>query len=264
MSVTYVILTHRCNLSCPHCDLREQSDSFNEDKFFDVCKTLTGDIVLFGGEPFLFKDRLFKVLTLNPKITSISSNMLLWDYDIKCFLKHYPNVEIASSWNPKRFTKKQYSLWLSNLKDAGIVTNINITLTDDLYSFDFDAFMNVIKDLDAIPSILTISFEPLVPDYNCESGDVFLSKVYEEMKSLRIKMDLNKIFGKKYCGGIKTLLPSGNIINDCPQWYVKNHIMLKECMSCDLIKICKPCKKICHCSFPKKFYNKLKAEGVIE
>ena len=68
---------------------------------------------------------------------------------------------------------------------------------------------------------------------------------------------------KKYCGGIKTLLPNGNLVDGCPQWYVENQKMQKECFGCKLLPICKPCKKIIGCSFPKNFYNKLKLENIV-
>lgn len=263
MSVTYVIPTHHCNLNCPHCDLKLRTDNFNAELFYDTLTKLDGEIIIFGGEPLLYKDKLRKLLSLNKHITSISSNMLLWDNEIEQILKPYPKITIASSWNPHRFTEEQYSLWLTNLKKANIVNNINITLTDDLYDYDINLLLKVIRDIDDIASIKTISFEPLVPNYDNARGDQFLCKIYDLIKGYRVKIDLRKIFGKKYCRGIYTLLPSGKLIKDCPQWYITNHTLLKECLDCKLIKICKPCKKICSCSFPKQFYDKLQHEGIL-
>jgi sulfatase maturation enzyme AslB (radical SAM superfamily) len=243
--------------------LRLQSDNFNEEKFFENYRKLSGEIILFGGEPLLNFERVRQLLSSNRNVVTISSNMLLWNDAYKELLSNYPNIEIASSWNPFRFTEEQYKLWLKNIKDSARVTNINITLTKDLFEYDWTAFIRVLQDLDSIDCIKYISFEPLVPDYDSYAGDVFLCKCYDIFKSLRIQIDLRKIFGKKYCKGIQTLLPSGSIINDCPQWYVQNHTLLKECFDCSLIRICKPCKKICACSFPKNFYDKLKNEGLL-
>lgn len=263
MPINYVIYTHKCNLTCSHCDLRLQEDNFNENEFMKQYRGLSGEIILFGGEPLLNFDKLKLLLESNPNVTTISSNMLLWNNKYKDLLSNYPKIEMASSWNPSRFDEDQYLLWLKNIADSNRTTNINITLTDDLYEYDWDTFVNVLEDLNRVECVKHISFEPLIPDYNCTSGDEFLCKCYDVFKHLRIAIDLRKIFGKKYCKGIQTLLPSGQLINDCPQWYVHNHTMLEKCFDCDLVRICKPCKKICNCSFPRKFYLKLQNEGIL-
>lgn len=263
MALTYVIYTHKCNLHCDHCDIRLRPDNFDLNSFLSKYQDIDTDIVLFGGEPLLKFDLLKTLLENNRNVTSISSNMLLWDNNYKSLLENYPKVHISSSWNPGRFTQEQYLLWLKNLNDSQLVTEINITLTKDLFELPEDAIINLFSDLDKINSLQFIAFEPLVPDYNSAEGDEFLCKIYDKIKNFRIKLDLNKIFGKKYCGGIKTLLPNGNLVDGCPQWYVENRKMQKECFDCKLLPICKPCKKIIGCSFPKNFYNKLKLENSI-
>lgn len=263
MALTYVIYTHRCNLQCDHCDIRLRPDNFNIDSFLSAYKNIDTDIVLFGGEPLLNIDLLETLLYDNLNVSSISSNMLLWNSDYKTLLKNYPKIHISSSWNPGRFTEEQYSLWLKNLNDSQLVTEVNITLTKDLFELPEEVIVNLFSDLDKIDSMQFVAFEPLVPDYDSIEGDKFLCRIYDKIKKFRIKIDLNKTFGKKYCGGIKTLLPDGNLVNGCPQWYIENQKMQKECFGCKLLNICKPCKKVIGCSFPKNFYNKLKSENVI-
>ena len=34
----YVIPSYKCNLNCPHCDIHNYKDTFNEDDFFNTLK----------------------------------------------------------------------------------------------------------------------------------------------------------------------------------------------------------------------------------
>lgn len=256
--VVYVIYTHKCNLSCPHCTIKNIKENFDEEKFWSTYKNINSEIIIFGGEPFLDKKKLKKLLDLNNNVSTISSNMILWDKDIENILADYPKVGIGSSWNPRRFTESQYNLWLKNLHDSNRVGNINITLTEDLFSYDFNQLIKILNDINEVKSINTVCFEPLVPDYNPKKGDEFLCRIYDVFKTLRIKIDLLKLFSRKYCGSTKTLLPSGDLINDCPQSDIRNLDTFKECFNCPYYKICKPCRKLSTCWFPKNFYELIK------
>lgn len=255
----YVIVTNECDLSCPHCDIKSLSkDNFNEEIFMNILKEFNGDIILFGGEPTLHKDRLLKILSLD-KATSISTNLVNLDDDIIPYLK---DLYIATSWNFYRFNPIQCYLWLNNLKRLhanNISCRVLITLTKDLIESDVNEFIDMIKVWDkeyhAIDSIL---FEQLIdenmsPEFY-EQVDEWLCKVHNlwEIHSIGIKnLIMNKIdYWYCDCENIYTLHPDGKITNGCPHKssvYVPN-----ECLICPQSDKCKPCRLQKHCTYPRR------------
>ena len=143
MSKLYIIPNFACNLSCPHCELHLRKDDFNENSFYKVfSETNFSENVLFGGEPLLHKDRYLKLIDSN-KITSISTNLLLLDENIIKILKQ-KEISIATSWNLQRFTDKQYTLWLNNLKlleKYDMKCIVLITMTKDLIDLEISSFL---------------------------------------------------------------------------------------------------------------------------
>ena len=72
----YVIPTYKCNLSCSHCDLHKRDIAFKAKSFLKQLNNIEAkEVILFGGEPSFYQDRLAKCLKTN-KITSISTNLL--------------------------------------------------------------------------------------------------------------------------------------------------------------------------------------------
>ena len=58
MKELYAVLTNQCNLSCPHCDIKSSElDDYNKELFLNAIKEFDGNIILFGGEPTLYKNR---------------------------------------------------------------------------------------------------------------------------------------------------------------------------------------------------------------
>ena len=260
MKTLYIIPTYHCNLKCPHCDLHLKNDDFDE-SFFNVLKNAdVGFGILFGGEPTLYRDRLIKCLETN-KIQSISTNLLNLDDELLSLYKEY-DLSIATSWNPQRFSEKQYQLWLNHLQllfDNDLSCIIMITLTEDLLIYkDFEKHL---KEWDKIKSISGILFEPLL-DYNMEKdlhqrADEWLCQVYINWNYTFENMIVNRVKNWNCdCSDIWTLNPNGKLNKGCPQR--EKEYVLKECLSCKLAGICKPCNLQHLCSFPKKLYERVK------
>ena len=55
MSTIYALLTRRCNLTCPYCDVKDVNDNYDHEKFINVLRSFNGGITLFGGEPTLYR-----------------------------------------------------------------------------------------------------------------------------------------------------------------------------------------------------------------
>jgi sulfatase maturation enzyme AslB (radical SAM superfamily) len=214
---------------------------------------------LFGGEPTLYRDRLIKCLKTN-KIHSISTNLLNLDDELISLYKDY-NLSIATSWNPKRFTEKQYNIWLNNLKllsDNNLSCIILITLTEDLLVYN--DFRNNLEEWDKIKSVKGILFEPLL-DYNMSNdlhqrADDWLCNLYNNWLYSFENMIVDRV--KHWncdCSDVWTLNPNGKISKGCPQ--NEKEFVLNDCLSCKLAGICNPCNLQHICSFPKKLYNKV-------
>ena len=86
LKTLYAIPNFECNLSCDYCDLKDKRVIYNEEKFLETLNSFQGSVVLFGGEPLLFKDRLYRILETG-KIDSISTNLLMLDEKTVEYLK---------------------------------------------------------------------------------------------------------------------------------------------------------------------------------
>ena len=108
--MAYAMITTRCNLSCPYCDIKSKDDGWDQDKFMETIRNFNGWILLFGGEPTLYIDRLEHVMYSDPivskKIKSITTNLMILNDRTKKVFKDL--ISGATSWNPSRFTKDEY------------------------------------------------------------------------------------------------------------------------------------------------------------
>ena len=261
----YAMLTNNCNLSCPHCDIKSSDDGYNEEAFIDALNKAEGRIVLFGGEPTLYRDRLIKILSLN-KASSISTNLTTkLDDEI---ISHLKKLSIGSSWNLNRFSPAEYQAWLNNLKildENGMGCTVLITLTEDLIEHDINEFINLVKDWDkSFPSIKSIMFEQLVDTDKSNEFyirvDDWLCEVHKLWESNNIKIN-NMIVDKLKnwycdCSQTFTLHPNGEITNGCP--HNTSIYVAGECLSCPDSDKCRPCRLQQYCTYPKKLAQLVK------
>lgn len=264
MKQLYAILTNQCNLSCSHCDIKSSDDGFNEEAFIKALNEFDGHVILFGGEPTLYKDRLMKILSLD-KAVSISTNLVKLDDG---FIEYFKNLSVATSWNLNRFSPVEYYSWLNNLKrlhDNGISCRVLITLTKDLIKCDIHEFINVIKIWDneyhAIDSIL---FEQLIdenatPEFYAQV-DEWLCKVHAlwEINSICIENTIVKKLEHWHCDctNVYSLHPDGRITNGCP--HTENVHVPNECLICPQSDKCIPCRLQKYCTYPKKLAQLVK------
>ncbi|MCM1215371.1 MAG: radical SAM protein [Lachnospiraceae bacterium] len=257
MKKLYAELTTKCNLRCPHCNIRNEDDHFNHDEFMKQLREFDGNIILFGGEPTLYPDRLFEVYgdpNIKKKVKSISTNLRFITPEIVKVLEEIKYI--GTSWNPHRFTNLDYKIWLANLdnlaaKNVSIV--VMITLTGDLFEMNRDEFLNMVRGWNP-EAIDAIRFEYLVADGlnkdYYEAADEWQSYIYSHWQS-KIPMDVSNIDHWYFdCSEVYTLYPNGELVHGCPNH--KRIFLPQECYDCERNGICKPCILQQGCSFPKK------------
>lgn len=264
MKRLYALLTEKCNLSCPYCDIKSLNETFNEEKFMKELENFDGEIILFGGEPTLYRDRLFKVFFHNPdvnkKIISITTNLMKLDDFTLIILRYIPYI--GSSWNPSRFNENEYEIWLENIDKLHKTfpektLRILSTLTNDLLNMNPKDVVNIIskwnKDI-----IREVVFEYYVGEESTEEYfekcDNWLCSIYNEW-NLDINLgniDTVKDFYND-CSGVYSLFPDGTLKHGCP--HHMNINVVEKCYSCERLEICKPCQLQKYCSFPEKFYH---------
>lgn len=256
----YVIPSYKCNLNCPHCDIHNIKDKFNEDNFFNTLNNIeSNEFILFGGEPLLNKERFIKCISTG-KITSLSTNLLLLNEEYINYIKKY-NISIATSWNPHRFNDLEYQIWkekLKLLKKYNLSCIVLITLTQDLFDFDIKNLISIFKEIDNTNAVDGIQFEHLIDnnlsfDFH-QKADTWLCQWFNNwnynMENMIEQQINNWCFD---CSNTYTLKPSGQLVKGCPQ-YTKA-IICEECYTCNLAKICRPCMLQKTCSFPKQLYE---------
>ena len=258
----YVIPTYKCNLSCPHCDLHKKNIAFNTKSFFKQLNNIEAkEVILFGGEPSFYQDRLAKCLKTN-KITSISTNLLFGKY-IPLYAKY--NLDIATSWNPLRFSEYTENIWLHNLH---IISEYNrkalvlITLTPDLLKMPLVTLNILFKKLEETEGVSGVLFEPLISNFTnqvfYDECDEWLCNIYKNWSWKFNNFIIDKLNNWNCnCSNIMTLEPNGILRKGCPQ--VDNNIKINEaCYTCKLSTMCNPCYLQQYCTFPKKLFNLIK------
>ena len=263
----YVIASFNCNLECPHCSIRFQKCETNLEKINETLyQSHFENCIFFGGEP-LFDLNLFNQIISTKKITSISSNLLLLTENIASIIKEN-NIGVATSWNLKRFTESQYSLWhnkLNILDNKNINCTVLITLTNDLINVNPKTiYDNVILKIAQHRSVDEIKFEYLVADNSleyyskCDDWLIGMHKVWAIDKS-NCLFDQLKNGNIRNCHNVFTITPDGCLYKGCPNSLCyKKHYFLDDCSNCEHNKICQPCILQKYCSFPKKLFAYLK------
>ena len=258
-SVLYALPTRKCNLSCSHCDVKNINDNYNEQAFIDKIKNFNGTVILFGGEPSLYKERLLKAVGTS-KINSITTNLIELDDEL---LNVYKDINIGTSWNKIRFTGNQYNIWLNNLKkleEHNIPCTVLITLTEELINDDIeDFFVNIIKNLDLnYKAVDRILFEQLI-DANktkdfYDRVDEWLCKIHILWEKHKIKIENSIVKKLKHwihdCSETYTLYPDGSIRQGCP--HNPEVKVASECLACEAADKCRPCRLQQFCTYPKK------------
>ena len=251
MNTLYAMITKNCNLSCKHCDIKsDDPDNYNENVFVDTIQKFNGEVILFGGEPSLHEKRIKKVLQY---ANSISTNLLDISDEFISFCNH---LNVATSWNPTRFSNKQFATWINNVKRLKNKPALLITLTPDLIcdTTYFNFFKNNFDGL-----FNDIVFEQLISDnineeyFNKVDKWLVLLKKYWNMHMKSCSTTLKRKEWLFDCSHIKTLYPDGTLKNGCPQ-YTKVNIVNK-CYPCNYVNICKPCVIQKECSCPIKLLS---------
>jgi sulfatase maturation enzyme AslB (radical SAM superfamily) len=249
------MVTNKCNLSCSHCNVLNSEDNYNEEIFLSKVSEFEGRIILFGGEPSLYIDRIKKLIECNDKITSISTNLLILNNEL---INIYKTISISTSWNPTRFDIDQYQTWLSNLKileENNITCTVMITMDEYLIDMSSVEFMNIMREWDQnYKAISSIKLEHLV---STEPSQDFSERVDDWLCELYSHWDIdleNQIFSRVddwiFNCNMFTLYPDGTLRKGCPhqsQIYVPS-----ECFNCNLVGKCSPCRLQKFCTYPKK------------
>ena len=261
----YIVPSWHCNLNCSHCFVHLKKDEYNKDVFISKLNELKTNyseacFILHGGEPTLYQDRYFDILNTN-SIDSICTNLIVNDTIIDDLNKR--NIAIATSWNPYRFNKDTYNIWINNIKKLESKPRILITLDKDLIGYDINLFMQFLKELENL-KIKEILFEVLV---NNSLDDTFQNEVDEWLCNLHqlwkdYNLGLNNIIEQQIlhwdfrCDSL-TLYPDGQVKRGCILGD-ECHRVLDKCLHCNLAKVCKPCVLHSRCSFFPKLYNLIK------
>lgn len=258
MNTLYAIPNFECNLACGYCDLKNKRVIYNEEKFLEALKSFQGNVVLFGGEPLLFKDRLYKILETG-KINSISTNLLLLDSEIA---ERLNGINIATTWTPKRFNNDTLKTWhekLEILNEKKIETMLLVTLSEDTIGTEPLKVFEFLKYLEKY-SIGSVLFEQLL-DYTknqdyYDKADLWLCEMHEYFKDLRFVNEIeNQIKNGWYfdCSNTFTLYPDGRIRKYCPQF--SSYSLNTDCLKCKRNTTCRPCMLQNKCVYPQKLGN---------
>lgn len=262
MKTIYALLTENCNLGCSYCDIKYGEEEWREDLFFSSLNKFKDDnIVLFGGEPTLYKSRLYKALDLYPN-ASISSNLIFCDQET---LDRISDRYIATTF--RLYSEELMKKWVSNIKYIVSKSNdpkkINILVTMDWFMLGYLTsvpldFETVIDNF-IIKNNIPIRFEPLVGyDTNKEYFKIYDMVLLKLLKNHFADSDrylnLKELENfKKDCSEVFSLYPDGKLKQGCPHRIPIN--ICNECLSCKNNDKCQPCRLQCFCSFPKNTYE---------
>lgn len=265
----YAIASHHCNLSCPHCHIKDAPENYNRELFLEKLNSFEGVIVLFGGEPTVHRDRMFDIIQSNKEhgkvpISSVATNLMILDDEL---IKVYEEIGyISTSWNRTRFTDEQYQQWLDNcnkLEGTKVNCGIIITMTQDLLEYPMEDFLKTVDEWN--PNVLQfIRFEHYIGDSQCnyfDDADTWLCNLYKQWRSKIPVETFNPTFPWYHdCKQTYTLEPDGTMTNTCPNGLYTKHKVLNECLSCENANRCKPCRLLSACSYPKKLRKLIESE----
>lgn len=267
MNHLYALLTTNCNLSCPYCDVKNCDDRWNKELFLEQLEKFDGSIILFGGEPTLYFDRLVDVVISTPKINrkidSITTNLMKIDDRTLTILQIIGSV--GTSWNPTRFTNDEYKTWVNNVDIVAkrlpdIKMRVLVTMTKELLSMPIKKVHDIISSWNS-DAIRDIKFEYYVGDYANEEYfaecDEWLCNIYNGWNHdiiLANTRDAKQFFYD--CTGVYTLNPDGSMHKGCP--HISNITIPTKCYTCEKADVCKPCQLQRFCSYPYKFIELVK------
>lgn len=262
----YAIPNYECTLSCPHCEIRSMRCKWDKERFLSALRSLpdNAQVVLFGGEPTLFSDRL-EACWKTGKITSISTNLLSLSYDAwKVLLDR--KISIATSWNPVRFTESlPESRWLENLKALAAMKRdcmVLVTMTEDLIADNmWDSVLAAFDRIDSTGACSKLLLEHLVDDHMLpdlfQRCDAWLCKLHDAWRwKFTNKLEEKLKQGWKFiCNDSWTLHPDGHMTKGCP--HGKRRTLCKACLTCKRAAECKPCQLQKACTYPEQLAQRL-------
>lgn len=274
----YAVVTQKCNLNCNYCDIanNQMEEEYNRDEFLNQLSKFQSDyVILFGGEPTLYLNRLNDSFDTGV-IDAISTNLMNADTleSAQNILRNLgkPEVKVTTSWSYNRFrvpnntglSTMNYLKWRENLskfKDVEIL----ITLTDELLKVHYSDFFNIANGW----KCSGIKFEYLLQDNPSEAyykeADKWLCDLYNhwDLKCKFINVEMLASGSLKFdCNNVYTLMPNGKLYNGCPHIVIQHRmpIVLEKCYACELNNKCRPCKLQKYCSYPKEFAKLVRSD----
>lgn len=270
MKKLYAMVSTDCNLHCPHCNIPRNGDGWNEEKFLNELLPFEGNVVLFGGEPTVHRDRFYHVVDQlfgMGKYNSCSITTNLIDVDEK-LLEYLTMINyVGTSWNKTRFTPKEYVEWVRNLHridEEDIHWSVLVTLTPDLIERPAREFINTVYTWGKFRSCTGITLEHLVFD---DADEAYYQRADEWMCDLyklwNLAIPVTTFWDLKWwfdCSETYTLLPNGEVMHCCPTGLEACKNVPNSCMVCDKVNECRPCVLQTGCSYPHKLYELIKED----
>ena len=263
----YVIATYKCNLKCPHCDIKNKDDHYNQTLFVEKLQQYKGvPMVIFGGEPTLNFDRI-KLICKYGNPESISTNLIRVDQQLIDLILER-NLGVATSWNPSRFHGSQYNTWLANLRVLAInniKSRVLVTITEDLMSINPSKLITMFEQWSDTSGVSDIRFEMLVDNTKtqqfydrCDDWLLMIDQLWNQnIVENSIITQLKQWYFD--CSRTYTLQPNGTLTFGCPQ-YIQTEVV-SRCFDCEYSNNCQPCRLQRCCTFPKKLYQKYYGHG---
>lgn len=231
-SVLYITITNECNLRCPHCykdDFQTSLVSIDDVKSVIEKYPTIKNIILYGGEPLLsqynsnVKDIIDYLIKKNKNISCTTNLSFKKLTDVQ--LSIIKEVDISTSWNPKRFNNTTIQQWLNNLNIISSFKDVHLLVTLDKDLIDLHP-NNVYTFLETLP-VKSIKFEPYIGSgimrpkqtdvdnwlneyYKLCDGDVKYVLFYDIQKSI-VENTHYGIFCRNCDKHILTLYPNGEL-----------------------------------------------------
>lgn len=290
-------ITYKCNLRCPYCYLPEKFFEQKDEKSLEEIisefkKTKIKSIDILGGEPFLEKKKLIKLLQISLKegidINSISTNGTIWDEEVIYYIKKIKGVTVqvsVDSATPATYrimrASSQFEKVIGNVKrfvKSKIRTIISFVAARENWK-EIKKFIELAKKLN-VKGISLGGFIPIGRGIKCKEWMLNLREISEIYTLAKSERKI-KIFGieEKDCPAIResvAILPNGDIY-PCglfisfpetkigniferkmpPNKFLKKLINLEipaKCKKCPFPSLCfKPCKAFIYSRFKYNF-----------
>lgn len=264
----YAVPWYNCNLSCPHCHVKNRKVEQNYNKFFNTLLQNSDNyfVTLFGGEPTLYYPKFEQIIS-NCNVDSVSTNLVaLTPEDTQNLLApllYQHDVDVATSWNDKRFkNESQEKLWFNNVKilcNENVDVLVLITLTQSLLEGEIRDVLHKLDMMEGV-GVSKFLFEPYIGSNECNKlADEWLCKFHDMYKGNMWNLLAHRMMTGYNCNcdDIFTLEPDGKIRRGCPDSLITTPTFCDECMTCKRNMECRPCKLQKTCSFPKEYARRL-------